>query len=79
MRGVLSADPDVNGDFVLMVIYGLQDRLAIIKSGDKNWTYIDKDACDFFKTTYAIYNDWYPKKGYGIWLILFAPMGYFTC
>ena len=35
VRGVLSTDPDVNGDFVLMVIYGLQDRLAFIKSGDK--------------------------------------------
>ena len=63
VRGVLSADPDVNGDFVLMVIYGLKRRLAFIKSGDKNWTYIDKDACDFFKTTYAIYIDWYPKRG----------------
>ena len=63
VRGVLSADPDVNGDFVLIVIYGLKRRLAFIKYGDKNWTYIDKDACDFFKTTYAIYIDWYPKRG----------------
>ena len=63
MRGVLSADPNVNGDCVLMVIYGLQDRLAFIKSGDKNWTCIDKDACDFFKTTYAKYIESYPKKG----------------
>ena len=63
VRGVLSADPDVNGDFVLMVIYDLKWRLVFIKSGDKNWTYIDKDACDFFKTTYAMYIDLYPKRG----------------
>ena len=65
MRGVLSTNPklNMNGDFVLMVLYGLQDRPAFIKSGDKNWTYIDKDACDFFKATYAKYIERYPKKG----------------
>ncbi|KAL6311548.1 hypothetical protein AAG906_005138 [Vitis piasezkii] len=42
-RGVLSIDPDVNGDeFVLMMTCGsLVVRLAFIKSGEEDWTYIE--------------------------------------
>ena len=54
-RCVLSVDPDENpNEYVLMVIYGSQNRLAFIKSGDTHWSYIDKNHCDdlnFFTTT----------------------------
>lgn len=40
--GVLSGSPDTNPNaYVLMVIYGLESRLAFIRSGDQDWTYID--------------------------------------
>ena len=45
VKGVLSADPTVNSkEYILMVIYGSEQRLAFIKSGDKDWTYIDGRA-----------------------------------
>ncbi|KAJ9679459.1 hypothetical protein PVL29_021403 [Vitis rotundifolia] len=45
-KAVLSVDPDLKpSDYVLMVIYGVQKRLAFIQSVDKDWTYISKRSC----------------------------------
>ncbi|KAL6321230.1 hypothetical protein AAG906_016264 [Vitis piasezkii] len=48
-------DPSVcPDDYVLMVIYGVEERLAFIKSGDEDWTYVDNKTSGFdylFKTS----------------------------
>ena len=48
IKSVLSADPGVSPDhYVLMVIYGVEYKLAFIKSGDEDWTYIDNETSGF--------------------------------
>ena len=77
VRGVLSSDPDVNmNDYVLMVIYGSQERLAFIKSGDKHWTYIDKNVCGFFKSTYSKCMV-FPDRGLWHWKDIICSNGLF--
>ncbi|KAJ9679211.1 hypothetical protein PVL29_021218 [Vitis rotundifolia] len=55
IKGVLSADPGGSpDDYALMVIYGVEYKLAFIKSGDEDWTYIDNETSGFdylFKTS----------------------------
>eukprot|EP00261_Vitis_vinifera_P028363 XP_010662552.1 PREDICTED: putative F-box protein At5g55150 [Vitis vinifera] len=54
-HGEEELDPSVcPDDYVLMVIYGVENRLAFIKSGDEDWTYIDDKTSGFdylFKTS----------------------------
>ncbi|KAK6932529.1 Domain unknown function DUF295 [Dillenia turbinata] len=59
LKAVLSADPCLSSDWVLMIIYEIA-KLAFVRNGDKAWTGIDPPHLNFLDIYY------YERKFYGV-------------